>query len=57
MKKMKKKSPIVTLKQFIFTMAPLIDVEKEAEISASISSWASRNLDTSQKRGSAILNL
>ncbi|GKV50428.1 hypothetical protein SLEP1_g57131 [Rubroshorea leprosula] len=41
----------------IFTMAPLIDVEKEAEISASISSWASRNLDTSQKKGSAILNL
>ncbi|GKV27554.1 hypothetical protein SLEP1_g36716 [Rubroshorea leprosula] len=37
MKKMKKKSPIVTLKQFIFTMASLIDVEKEAEISASIS--------------------
>ncbi|GKV25693.1 hypothetical protein SLEP1_g35089 [Rubroshorea leprosula] len=40
-----------------FTMAPLIDVEKEAETSASISSWASRNLDTSQKRGSVILNL
>ncbi|GLT88215.1 hypothetical protein SLE2022_062500 [Rubroshorea leprosula] len=41
----------------IFTMSPLINVEKEAEISASISSWASRNLDTSQRRGSAILNL
>ncbi|GKV25697.1 hypothetical protein SLEP1_g35092 [Rubroshorea leprosula] len=38
-------------------MVPLIDVEKEVEISASISSWASRNLDGSQKRGSAILNL
>ncbi|GKV13686.1 hypothetical protein SLEP1_g24672 [Rubroshorea leprosula] len=49
MKKMKKKSPIVTLKQFIFTVAPLIDVEKETEISASISSWASRNLDGSQR--------
>lgn len=32
-------------------------ISKEAEISASISSGASRNLDTAQKRGSTILNL
>ncbi|GKV25722.1 hypothetical protein SLEP1_g35117 [Rubroshorea leprosula] len=38
-------------------MAPLIVVEKEAEISTSISSGASRNLDTSQKRSPAILYL
>ncbi|CAN1348918.1 DNA-binding protein SMUBP-2 [Linum perenne] len=49
-------SPI-SLEQFVSTMSPLIDMEKEAEISASISSGASRNLDTAQKRGSAIINL
>ncbi|KAL5708165.1 myosin ATPase [Ranunculus cassubicifolius] len=38
-------------------MNPLIDMEKEAEISASISSTSTRNLDTAQKRGSTILNL
>ncbi|KAK9921841.1 hypothetical protein M0R45_030337 [Rubus argutus] len=37
--------------------AHLIDLEKEAEISTSISTGATRNLDTAQKRGSAILNL
>ncbi|KAK4783285.1 hypothetical protein SAY86_007659 [Trapa natans] len=47
----------VSLEQFVSTMSPLIDMEKEAEISASLSSGASRNLDTAQKRGSTILNL
>ncbi|GKV32632.1 hypothetical protein SLEP1_g41226 [Rubroshorea leprosula] len=55
--KAKKKSTAVTLQQFISNMTPLIDLEKEAEISASISSGASRNLDSAQKRGSTILNL
>ncbi|XVF75824.1 hypothetical protein PTKIN_Ptkin13bG0217700 [Pterospermum kingtungense] len=55
--KKKKKSSPISLQQFISTMTPLIDLEKEAEISASISSGASRNLDTAQKRGSTILNL
>ncbi|KAK6289696.1 hypothetical protein POUND7_001237 [Theobroma cacao] len=53
----KKKSSPISLQQFISTMTPLIDLEKEAEISASISSGASRNLDTAQKRGSTVLNL
>ncbi|KAL6133927.1 hypothetical protein ACLB2K_066160 [Fragaria x ananassa] len=55
--KRKQKPPSITLDQFISLTAPLIDLEKEAEISASITSGASRNLDTAQKRGSAILNL
>ncbi|XWS66379.1 hypothetical protein CRYUN_Cryun05aG0194400 [Craigia yunnanensis] len=55
--KKKKKSSAISLQQFISTMTPLIDLEKDAEISASISSGASRNLDTAQKRGSTILNL
>ncbi|GKV47818.1 hypothetical protein SLEP1_g54680 [Rubroshorea leprosula] len=49
--KTKKKSTAVTLQQFISNMTPLIDLEKEAEISASISSGALRNLDSAQKRG------
>ncbi|CAI0377073.1 unnamed protein product [Linum tenue] len=53
--------PPVSLDQFVSIMAPLIDMEKvvlqEAEISASISSGATRNLETAQKRGSAIFNL
>ncbi|XVE96006.1 hypothetical protein REPUB_Repub02eG0184400 [Reevesia pubescens] len=55
--KKKKKSSPISLQQFISTITPLIDLEKEAEISASISSGASRNLDTAQKKGSTILNL
>ncbi|GLT96106.1 hypothetical protein SLE2022_137530 [Rubroshorea leprosula] len=55
--KTKKKSTAVTLQQFISNMTPLIDLGKEAEISASISSGASGNLDSAQKRGSTILNL
>ncbi|XVE75645.1 hypothetical protein DITRI_Ditri12bG0109700 [Diplodiscus trichospermus] len=55
--KKKKKSSPMSLQQFISTMTPLLDLEKEAEISASICSGASRNLDTAQKRGSTILHL
>ncbi|KAI3838060.1 hypothetical protein MKW98_009011 [Papaver atlanticum] len=47
----------VSLQQFVSIMTPLIDMEKEAEISASISSGSSRNLETSQKKGSVQLNL
>ncbi|KAL3841236.1 hypothetical protein ACJIZ3_025827 [Penstemon smallii] len=47
----------ITLEQFVSTMAPLIDMEKEAEISLSTSSGATRSLDTAQKKGSSILNL
>ncbi|XP_057547846.1 uncharacterized protein LOC130826263 isoform X3 [Amaranthus tricolor] len=54
--KANKSSPI-SLQQFISTMAPLIDIEKEAEISASITSSSSRSTDAAQKRGSIILNL
>ncbi|CAO2822194.1 unnamed protein product [Amaranthus hypochondriacus] len=54
--KTNKSSPI-SLQQFISTMAPLIDIEKEAEISASITSSSSRSTDAAQKRGSIILNL
>lgn len=54
--KSKKSSP-VSLQQFVSTMAPLIDLEKEAEISASITSGSSRTVETAQKRGSTILNL
>ncbi|KAL8488345.1 hypothetical protein ACS0TY_024573 [Phlomoides rotata] len=55
----KKKSPNekITLEQFVSTMAPLIDMEKEAEISLSMSSGATRSLDSAQKKGSTILNL
>ncbi|XP_027902111.1 DNA-binding protein SMUBP-2 [Vigna unguiculata] len=47
----------LSLQQFISVTAPLLDLEKEAEISSSIATGASRNLDTAQKRGSTILNL
>ncbi|KAG5552420.1 hypothetical protein RHGRI_010483 [Rhododendron griersonianum] len=47
----------MSLQQFVSIMAPLIDMEKEAEISASMASGATRNLDTAQKKGSTILNL
>ncbi|PON32046.1 Helicase SMUBP-2/Hcs1-like [Parasponia andersonii] len=47
----------ITLDQFVSNMAPLIDLEKEAEISASVSTGASRNLETAQKKGSTIINL
>ncbi|KAL0383572.1 UNVERIFIED_CONTAM: DNA-binding protein SMUBP-2 [Sesamum calycinum] len=47
----------ITLEQFVSTMAPLIDMEKEAEISLSMNSGATRSLDSAQKKGSTILNL
>ncbi|XP_075490395.1 uncharacterized protein LOC142528969 isoform X2 [Primulina tabacum] len=47
----------ITLEQFVSTMAPLIDMEKEAEISVSMNSGAMRSLDIAQKKGSTILNL
>ncbi|KAK2995769.1 hypothetical protein RJ640_010745 [Escallonia rubra] len=47
----------MSLEQFVSTMTPLIDLEKEAEISTSLNTVATRNLDTAQKRGSTILNL
>ncbi|KAL2952758.1 hypothetical protein AAZX31_19G128600 [Glycine max] len=53
----KKKPSPLSLEQFISITAPLLDLEKEAEISSSIATGASRNLDTAQKRGSTILNL
>ncbi|XP_059668448.1 uncharacterized protein LOC132313615 [Cornus florida] len=52
-----KKSSAISQEQFVSIMTPLIDMEKEAEISTSMSSGAMRNLDTAQKRGSTILNL
>lgn len=53
----KKNASAVSLQQFVSIMTPLIDMEKEAEITASISSGSSRNLETSQKKGSVLLNL
>ncbi|KAG2687030.1 hypothetical protein I3760_09G034700 [Carya illinoinensis] len=55
--KTKKISTPLSLQQFISITVPLLDLEKDAEISASISTGASRNLETAQKRGSTILNL
>ncbi|VFQ92441.1 unnamed protein product [Cuscuta campestris] len=53
----KSTKPAITLDQFVSIMNPLIDLEKEAEISASLSSAETRSLDVAQKKGSAILNL
>ncbi|GMP63614.1 hypothetical protein CsSME_00025236 [Camellia sinensis var. sinensis] len=47
----------MSLEQFVSTMAPLLDLEKEAEISASMTSGATRTLDAAQKKGFSILNL
>ncbi|EPS68645.1 hypothetical protein M569_06123, partial [Genlisea aurea] len=47
----------ITLNEFVSSMAPLIDMEKEAEISMSLSSGATRSLEASQRKGSTILNL
>ncbi|KAI4348722.1 hypothetical protein L6164_009409 [Bauhinia variegata] len=55
--KSKKSASGLSLQQFISITSPLLDLEKEAEISASITSGASRNLDTAQKKGSIIVNL
>ncbi|XP_065857035.1 uncharacterized protein [Euphorbia lathyris] len=55
--KTKKKPSPISLPEFVSVTAPLIDLEKEAEISSSISSGALRNLDSAQRRGSTLLNL
>ncbi|XP_020598926.1 DNA-binding protein SMUBP-2 [Phalaenopsis equestris] len=52
-----KKSSKITVEQFISTMLPLIDMEKEAEISASLGLSSTRSSSASQKRGSTIFNL
>ncbi|KAJ9563871.1 LOW QUALITY PROTEIN: hypothetical protein OSB04_009031 [Centaurea solstitialis] len=54
MKKSSSSSRTISIEQFVSTMTPLIDMEKEAEISASMSSV---NLDSASKKGSTILNL
>ncbi|MQM06152.1 hypothetical protein Taro_038973 [Colocasia esculenta] len=56
-KSAKKSSSALSVEEFVSRMAPLIDMEKEAEISMSISSSSSSSLDAMQKRGSVILNL
>ncbi|GLT55240.1 hypothetical protein SLA2020_283810 [Shorea laevis] len=53
----KKNSSPLSLDQFVSITAPLLDLEKEAEISSSISTGESRNLEAAQRRGSTILNL
>ncbi|KAF2579302.1 hypothetical protein F2Q70_00009264 [Brassica cretica] len=47
----------MSLESFVSTMAPLIDMEKEAELSMSLTSGMSRNIETAQKKGTTILNL
>eukprot|EP00250_Pteridium_aquilinum_P010576 c19487_g1_i1 orf=90-2078(+) len=47
----------MTLERFVSTMLPLIDLEKEAEIAASLDSITATNSQLSEKRGSALLNL
>ncbi|KAG6769225.1 hypothetical protein POTOM_024842 [Populus tomentosa] len=55
--KTKKKAAALSLQEFISITSPLLDLEKESEISASIGSGGLRNLDSAQKKGSTILNL
>ncbi|OIV92335.1 hypothetical protein TanjilG_10545 [Lupinus angustifolius] len=57
MEKGASKKKALSLDQFISITNPLLDLEKEAEISNSIATGTSRNLDHAQKRGSTILNL
>ncbi|CAL9204999.1 unnamed protein product [Musa hybrid cultivar] len=47
----------MSVDQFVSLMAPLIDLEKEAEITASIGSASSKSLEVAQKKGSVLLNL
>ncbi|GAA0151831.1 DNA metabolism protein [Lithospermum erythrorhizon] len=47
----------MSLDQFVSTMTPLLDLEKEAEILASRSSAETRSLDSAEKKGSTILSL
>uniref|UniRef100_A0A7N0VDF1 DNA helicase n=1 Tax=Kalanchoe fedtschenkoi TaxID=63787 RepID=A0A7N0VDF1_KALFE len=53
----KSSSKTMSLEQFVSVMSPLIDMEKEAEIAAAVSTGASRSLDTACRRGSVLLNL
>ncbi|CAH1416706.1 unnamed protein product [Lactuca virosa] len=57
MKKSSSSSSRISVDQFVSKMNPLIDMEKEAEISASMSSGANRTLDSASKKGSTLLNL
>ncbi|KAI0504327.1 hypothetical protein KFK09_015279 [Dendrobium nobile] len=57
LKMSRSKSQKITVEQFISSMIPLIDMEKEAEISASLGLSSTRSLHASQKRGSSIFNL
>ncbi|XP_074371613.1 uncharacterized protein LOC141712539 [Apium graveolens] len=50
-------SKSMTIDEFVSRMTPLLDMEKEAEICASINTGATRNLDIAQNRGSTMLNL
>ncbi|KAG0454796.1 hypothetical protein HPP92_024088 [Vanilla planifolia] len=51
------KCPSVTVEQFVSMTSLLIDMEKEAEIAASLSLSSSRSTDTFQKGQNTILNL
>ncbi|CAF2129847.1 unnamed protein product [Brassica napus] len=53
----KNRGSSMSLESFVSTMAPLIDMEKEAELSMSLTTGTSRNIETAQKRGTTILNL
>ncbi|GAB2221566.1 hypothetical protein Droror1_Dr00012750 [Drosera rotundifolia] len=53
----KKKPSSISLQQFVSAIAPLIDLEKEAEISGNIGSSSLRSLNAGQRRGSTLLNL
>nr|CAD1841604.1 unnamed protein product [Ananas comosus var. bracteatus] len=54
---LKGSSHFTSVHQFVNLMTPLIDLEKEAEISASIGLSASKNLEIAQMRGFVIPNL
>lgn len=56
-KRGKTASSYSSVDQFVSVVSPLIDLEKEAEIEASIGSAASKSLELAQKRGSVLPNL
>ena len=56
-KRGKPASSYSSVHQFVSVVTPLIDLEKEAEIAASIGSAASKSLELAQKRGSVLSNL
>jgi hypothetical protein len=47
----------VTLESFVSQMLPLIDLEKEAEIAASLDSLATLKPEVAERRGALLLNL